>query len=455
MTKIAFIAASGNGISPLEQIMIKKGFTVYGSDISFDEGRDKNRKEALQKVGLNIIPQDGSGISPDIQTLYISSIINEANPDVVAAHKYGIPIKKRSDLLAEIFAQYKKGIAVGGTAGKTTTTAMIGYMLDTLGLRPCMVNGGMLCNFEGCEGLPNYIYNENTDYCVIEADESDGSIQKYRPYIGIINNISRDHTTIEKLIEYFSNFANHISHALIINKDCPLGSQIKSSSAKVVTFSTKDPSADIYATNIKAVKDGVEYELEGRKFKLNLIGTFNVANALSAIAACVMSGIDKFEAAKALEGFKGVKVRLEKIGTTQNDITIYNDFAHNPRKLEASISALKEHPGRVIAMYQPHTPFSVTNNRAEISKVFADTLGTDDILIMQEIYELTPSDDISSNDVIEDVKKLGHKNAVFFKTREPLREFILNHAQKGDKIVIMGAHDNSLADFSRELYSLL
>lgn len=455
MKKIAFCGASGNGISPLEQIMIKKGCEVYGSDLSFDEGRDQDRKEALQKVGLHIIPQNGSGITPDMEALYVSSIINEENPDVKAARKYGIPIKKRSDLLCELFSQYDKGIAVGGTAGKTTTTAMIGYILDTLGHRPCMINGGMLCNYQNNPGMPNYLYYDDSRYCVIEADESDGSIQKYHPYIGIINNISHDHTSMEKLIEYFSNFATHIQHALIINKDCPVGSKITAPAAQTLSFSMKDPAADFYASNIRAVKDGVEYELDGRAFRLGIIGTFNVANALSAIAACTAAGVDKFEAAKALEGFTGVKVRLEKIGTSAKDITVYNDFAHNPGKLAASISALKEHPGRVIAMYQPHTPFSVTNTRAEMAPALVSVLEQDDILVMQEIYELTPKDTISSNDVVEDVKKLGHGKAAFFKTRTPLKEFILQNARPGDRIVIMGAHDNSLADFSRELLSLL
>ena len=144
MKKIAFCAAAGNGISPLEQIMIKKGYEVYGSDSSFDEGLNQDRKAALESVGLKIVPQDGSAVFPDTECLYISSIINEENPDIKAARKYNVPVKKRSDLLEEIFSGYAKGIAVGGTAGKTTTTAMIGYILDRLGQKPCMINGGML-----------------------------------------------------------------------------------------------------------------------------------------------------------------------------------------------------------------------------------------------------------------------------------------------------------------------
>ena len=245
MKKIAFCAAAGNGISPLEQIMIKKGYEVYGSDSSFDEGLNQDRKAALESVGLKIVPQDGSAVFPDTECLYISSIINEENPDIKAARKYNVPVKKRSDLLEEIFSGYAKGIAVGGTAGKTTTTAMIGYILDRLGQKPCMINGGMLCNYEDRPGLPNYLYNES-DVCVIEADESDGSIQKYHPYIGIVNNISHDHTSMEKLVEYFTNFASHVQYALIVNYDCPLTRSL-TSPKKTFSFSIKDSHADNFA----------------------------------------------------------------------------------------------------------------------------------------------------------------------------------------------------------------
>lgn len=449
MKKIAFCGAAGNGISPLEQIMLKKGYTVYGSDRGFDEGKDADRRQALESVGLKIIPQDGSGITPDIECVYASAALNEENPDIKAARKFNIPVKSRSDLLEEIFHTYAKGIAVGGTAGKTTTTAMIGYILDVLGQKPTMINGGMLCNYTNNSGLANYLYN-NGEVCVIEADESDGSIRKYHPYIGLVNNISHDHTSIEKLVEYFSVFASHITHALVVNYDCPRARKLQSP-ARIFTYSILDSQADLYANNIKAVEDGIEYSIEGRKFRLNLIGKFNVSNALAAISACMMLGLDKFAAAQALEGFSGVKVRLEKIGS-KNGITIYNDFAHNPSKIEASLAALKDHPGRIIAMYQPHTPFSAVNTGDEVADAVAKVLAPEDIMLMQEIYELTPQDvGVSSANIINRIKQSGHNNALFLPHKDDTRKFIRENAKTGDRIVIMGAHDNSLADFSREL----
>ena len=453
MKKIAFCGAAGNGISPLEQIMIKKGYEVYGSDRSFDEGKDTDRRLALESVGLKIIPQDGSGITQDMECVYASAALDENNPDIKAARRYNISVKSRSDLLEEIFHTYPKGIAVGGTAGKTTTTAMIGYVLDVLGQKPTMINGGMLCNYSHNPGLQNYLYNDG-ESCVIEADESDGSIKKYRPYIGLVNNISHDHTSIEKLVEYFSAFASHVTHALVVNYDCPRARELNSP-VKKFTYSIGNDNADLTAKDVKAIENGIEYKLDGQTFHLNLIGKFNVSNALAAISACIMLGLDKFAAARALEGFNGVKVRLEKIGS-RNGITVYNDFAHNPSKIEASLQALKDHPGRIIAMYQPHTPFSAVNTGDEVAEAVAKVLAPEDIMIMQEIYELTEKDvGITSANIINRIKENGHKNALFLPHKEDTREFIKKNVRPGDRVVIMGAHDNSLADFSRELLQVV
>lgn len=447
MKKIVFSGASGNGISPLEQIMVLKGYSVYGTDYSFDIGKDAKRKQALADAGIKIVPQDGSAITDDVEFLCVSAAIKDSNPDVKKAKEKNIPIKFRSDLLKDIFSQYLYGIAVGGTAGKTTTTAMMGYVLQTLNRKPCMINGGALCNFQNQKGIPNYIYNEG-DICVIEADESDGSITKYQPFVGIINNISHDHTSMEQLMEYFASFATN-SKNIVINLDCPNASKITHTSYK--TFSTKDPKADFYVSNIKATPTGVEYVFQGKTFHLQMLGAFNVSNALATISACSFLGIDPLICAKTLEGFLGIKTRLEKIGT-KNNITIYNDFAHNPSKIRASLEALKSYDGRIIAMYQPHTPFSAINTGSEMAQEIADVLEENDVMILQEIYELTKDDiGITSDNIVKEIVNNGHKNAFFLPTKADTKNYIINNAKSGDRIIIMGAHDNSLADFCKEL----
>ncbi len=450
MTKICFCGISGNGMSPLAQILSLKGYEVYGSDRSFDAGRDSKNKQALLDMGIKLIPQDGSGITADMQTVYVSAALDENNPDIKAARALNIPVKKRSDLLAELFHQYPFGIAVGGTSGKTTTTAMIGYILDMLGQKPCLINGGMLRNYELLKGLPNFIYNQDK-FCVIEADESDGSICKYRPTVALINNISHDHTSMENLISYFQTFADNTKGAIVVNADCKLSNDLKHD--RKITFSVKDPSADFFATDIKCLPEGVQYSFRGENFRLHLFGAFNVSNALAAIAVCSETGIDPLTAAKTLEGFSGIKRRLEIVGTNSRGITLIDDFAHNPSKIASSLSALKEYPRRLLVMYQSHSPFSAFNTGNEVAAEVARVLGPDDIFIMPEVYMLDKNVDkgITAENIVNAAKKNGLKNAYFLDTRENVHKFILENAKDGDCVVIMGARDNSLPDFSRQL----
>lgn len=289
MTKICFCGISGNGMSPLAQIMSLKGCEVYGSDRNFDAGRDGKNRQALLNMNIKLVSQDGSGITADTETVYVSAALDENNPDIKAARALNIPVKQRSDLLAEVFHGYPFGIAVGGTSGKTTTTAMIGYIFDMLGQKPCLVNGGMLRNYEQLKGLPNFIYNEDK-FCIIEADESDGSICKYHPQIALVNNISHDHTSMENLIGYFQTFADNTKGTLVVNGDCELTRNLKHD--RKTTFSVKDPAADFFADGIKCLPDGVEYNFRGQTFRLNLFGAFNVSNALAAIAVCAETGLD-------------------------------------------------------------------------------------------------------------------------------------------------------------------
>ena len=465
MAKIGFCAVSGNGMSPLAQIMKLSGDEVYGSDLSFDEGRDAFRKQALTNVGIILRPQNGSMIENDnIERLIVSSAISDNNPDIIAAQNKGIKIQKRSELLAELFHNYPKNIAVGGTCGKSTTTAMIGYILDKLKQNPCMINGAFLKNYADTSGLPNFIYNHG-DICVIEADESDGSIRNYHSFLGIINNISHDHEPLEVLMEYFQTFADKCQ-TLLINADCPNTTKIKH--PHILSFGIQNKNADFYAYDIEVQPLSVSYKLNNTSYKLPLIGRFNIYNALAAIATCSTLGISPHDAAKTLESFQGVQRRLELIGTknnisvfldfveligTKNNISVFLDFAHNAGKIEASLSALKEFSGRLIVMYQSHKPMSARTTGEEDGIVFGKYIQSDDILLMPEIYMRDPiqDSDISGLNLIEYAKNNGVKNAHFLPTKEEIRQFILNNAQAGDRIVIMGARDNSLPQFSRDI----
>lgn len=454
MKKVSFCGISGSGMSAIAQILKLSGYDVQGSDRNFDLNRDLQNRQALESIGIKIFPQDGSAVSADLDFLCASTAVEDTIPDVKAAKEKSVEIKTRPVLLSEIFHGYKYGIAVAGTSGKTTTAAMLGYILDKAGKKPCLINGGLLRDYENNAGIPNIIYNKG-DICVVEADESNGSIDLYNPYISIINNISHDHKSIEELINLFQNLSNRTEQALIINSDYETCRQLKHK-ANVLTFSLKNSSADFYAENIIPLPAGTQYTFNGKTFNLKLIGRFNVANALAAIAAAGLLGVDKLTAAQILQNFSGTKRRLEVIGK-KNDITIIDDFAHNPDKIKASVSALRQYSGRLLLMFQPHGFGPMRSMGKEIIESFVENMNPEDILLIPEIFFVggTVTKDISSADLIDYARKLGRKNAYFCTDKNAAADFLVKEAKKGDRIVIMGARDNSLTDLCQQILKRL
>lgn len=448
MKIVSFCGISGSGMSALAQVLKAKGYEVRGSDRSFDQGKDLKNKKALESLGIKIFKQDGSAIDKDTDFLYVSTAIEESIADVKKALDLGVQIKKRSDLLNEIFSSYSYGVAVGGTSGKTTLTAMIGYILDKAGKKPTVINGGILKDYENQKGIANVILNDG-DIAVIEADESDGSIEKYTPYIGIVNNITIDHKPINELKKLFHDFVCRAKFG-IINLDCENSKELLSLK-NVKTFSISNKNADVYLHHITPLKDGVSYQLKDKTFRLKLIGAFNVSNAAAAILATSILGVDMFEAAKILQNFSGTRRRLDVVAQ-KNGITFIDDFAHNPDKVNASMSALEEYDGRIIVMFQPHGFSPMRMMGKQIIESFSKTFKKEDILFMPEIFYTGGSvnKDISSKDLIDYAQSLG-LNAHFFENREQIKNEIIKMAQKGDRIVIMGARDNSLTDFCKSI----
>ena len=454
MRQVSFCGISGSGMSALAQVLKLKGFDVSGSDRSFDCGKDTKSKKALEEIGIKIFPQDGSAISKSTDCLYVSTAVEDTIPDIKKAKDLGVDIKKRSDLLAEIFNLAKYGIAVGGTSGKTTVTAMIGFILDQLNYKPVMINGGLLKNYENKQGIPNVILNDNSEICVIEADESDGSIEKYYPYIAVVNNISIDHKPIAELQHLFTTFVEKASKGAVVNLDCK-NSEVLLNKKNVVTFSIKNQKADVYVYDIFPLQNAIEYKLNRATYRLNLTGAFNVANAACAIAVCKIMGIKEDVAAKTLEGFVGTKRRLDVIGV-KKQITVIDDFAHNPDKVAASMSALRDYDGRLLIMFQPHGFAPMRMMGRDIMDSFARFMKKEDILFMPEIFYAGGSvtRDISSKDLVDYAKKIG-VNAEFYQTRDEIKNRFLSLAEAGDRIVVMGARDNSLPDFCEDILERL
>lgn len=454
MKKIGFCAIAGSGMSALAQVLKHQNNDIYGSDRSFDQGKEQKNKQALENIGIKIFPQDGSMLDKDFSVLYASTAVEDTIPDIKRAKELGIPVKRRSDLLAEIFASYKYNIAVGGTSGKSTVTAMIGYILDKAAMNPLVINGALLKNYEDKVGIPNIIWG-NGEYCVIEADESDGSIEKYTPYISIVNNITLDHKSIDELKDLFGDFIKRAKHGAVINKDCENSSDLLTLRPNTITFSIKDSSADFYAENITAIPNGTTYTFRNQTYSLNLIGKFNVLNAMCAVACCSLLGINAEVSCEILQTFLGTKRRLEVLGVA-NNITVIDDFAHNPDKVNASMSALKSYSGRLLIMFQPHGFSPMRLMGKEIMDSFIQYMSSDDILLIPEIYFAggTVKRDISSKDLVNYARR-HNTNALFFETRDTLKQHLLDIARAGDRIVLMGARDNSITDMGLEILEKL
>ena len=454
MKKYFFCGIGGSGMSSLALALKHKGNEICGSDRSRDAGLYAEKFEALKKQGIVLYPQNGEGIDEKTDCLIVSSAVEETIPDVIKARELNVPVRTRAQLLADFFHEHN-GIAVGGTSGKTTTTGMIGHILKESGLDPNVINGGVMLNYPDSLGLGNVIAG-NGSFCVIEADESDGSIELYRPAVSVVTSISLDHKPIEELKVLFGDFVERASVGAVLNADNLDTIMLKERNSNVLTFSVRETDADLKAENITPQENGVTFTLDGERIFLPVIGRHNVANALAAIASVEMIGITRAQAVQALSSFKGIHRRLETVGVTKKEITVIDDFAHNPEKIAASLAALKEYDGRLIVIYQPHGFKPTKMMRSGIEEAFDKGLSLDDTLIMQEIYYAggTAQQDISSADLIKDLEKTG-KRVHFMPNRKKIISLVKGLAAKGDRIVVMGARDETLSDFARDIYEAI
>ena len=354
-----FCGIGGSGMSALAVIFARKGFRVLGSDRSRDQGQSPDKFAALEKLGILLSPQNGSGLNPSVDALIVSSAVEDSIPDVAAAKAQGIPIYKRAELLAEIFNESETGISVAGTSGKSTVTGMIATILAETGYDPTVMNGGMICNFmvQGHDGLANMRVGKG-DAFVTETDESDGSIALYNPAVAVLNNVALDHKTMEELDKLFGDFVARASRAVILNyDDARVRGFSQRARAPIYSFSLTDSTATLYAVDFKSAASSISFSVveDGQSYPvtLNVPGQHNVANALSALCSARAVGIPMEKAVKALAQFTGIKRRLEIIGEKKG-ITVIDDFGHNPDKISATLKTLKEFRGRLIVIFQPH-----------------------------------------------------------------------------------------------------
>jgi UDP-N-acetylmuramate--alanine ligase len=457
-----FCGIGGSGMLPLALILRAKGIEVSGSDRARDQGRTPQKFEFLEARGIRFYPQDGSGVTNPEAIIVTSTAVEATVPDVAAAQRIGARLMIRAELLADLFNAAPVAIGVAGTSGKSTTTGMIGWILHETGRDPTVMNGAVMTNFVTQDALFASAIVGNSGIFVSEVDESDGSIARYNPRIAVLNNISLDHKSMDELRRLFRDYVGN-AETTVLNLDneesAVLGAQLAPD--KVITYSLHDPRADLLASNLTPAPDGISFDVTertgGKRFHAKLIvpGRHNVANALAAIGAARGAGVSIAESVKALATFKGVRRRLETVGNA-NDVVVIDDFAHNPDKIAATLTTLHDFPGRLLVMFQPHGFNPLRLMRNEFIACFTENLAPDDVLVMPEpvYFGGTVEKNISSADITHEIGGRG-RHAFAFPDRADCGAKLLELARPGDRIVIMGARDDTLTQFAQELLTEL
>lgn len=427
---IHFIGIGGSGMCPIAEILLNKGYNISGSDNYISDTLKR-----IIDMGIKVFTQHSSQNVSNAELIVYSAAIKEDNPERIAAAKKGIPCIERSVMLGILCSKYKNTIAVSGTHGKTTTTAMITQILTMAKKDPSAIIGGKLPFING-----NSRCGES-DIMVCEACEYVDSFLQITPSVAVITNIEADHLdyfkTLENVINSFNKFALKTSKFLFINGDDKNSVlACKNVNAKVLRFGLSS-SNDYYAENIseKDIAFPGFTLMKGKEklvdIKLSVPGRYNIYNAVAAAAVSHCLGISCNIIAQSLNKFTGVHRRFEVLGT-KNDITVADDFAHHPTEIESVLKASSKMGfKRVVAVFQPHT-YSRT---AAFLDDFAKALSIADICVLSEILAVRETNiyNVKSEDLAQKLK-----NCICLRTFEEITDCVEKIAKPGDLILTMG-----------------
>ena len=452
-----FCGIGGSGMLPLAMIVQARGCLIEGSDRSRDQGRTPEKFAWLEAHGVTLHPQDGSGVTRAGQTVVATGAIEDTVPDIGAAKRAGARIVTRPELLSQLFNAAPASIGVAGTSGKSTITGMIAWILHQAGRSPTVMNGAVMKNFADADHPFASALIGGPDLFVSEVDESDGSIGRYNPTVAVVSNISLDHKSMEELRDLFGGFTGRAAKAVLNLDNLETRALARSLPAdKVITFALGEESATLNAHEFEPLPTGMRFsltELGGAKHAvvLSVPGAHNVA-ALGAVRAI---GVPLAEAVAALETFAGIRRRMEIVGTAAG-VTVIDDFAHNPDKIAATLKTLHAFDGRLLILFQPHGFGPLRLMQREFIEGFAGLMRADDVLLMPEpvYFGGTTDRSVGSEDIASGVRAAG-RNAEALATREACGDRLVELARPGDRIIVMGARDDTLSDFAAGLLKRL
>jgi UDP-N-acetylmuramate--alanine ligase len=451
-----YAGVGGSGMSALAQFQVMSGGKASGSDRGFDRDQRPEARAQLERLGVTIHPQDGSGVrGADCAALVVSTAVEDTVPDVAEARAKGVPIVHRSQLLAH-FVETMRTIAVSGTSGKSTVAAMVFEILRGTGHDPSVITGGDL-ELLRAEGLWGNAWRGKGDLLVVEADESDGSLVRYVPAIGVVLNLQKDHKPEADVLAMFETFVARTREALVLGEGenlAALAAAARARGLRTTTFGS-GAGAEVRSRDgsVELGPDASAFEVDGMAFTLPAPGRHNVENALAAIAAARVVGVATEACVAPLAAFRGVGRRFQAVGSAFG-VEVIDDFAHNPAKLAAALATARLRArgrapggkdGRVIAVYQPHGFGPTRFLRDDFVETFAAELRPADRLWLLEIFYAggTAQRDFSAAEIAIQVRNRG-ADAAFAPSRAKLVDAIAAEASPGDVVLVMGARDPSL-----------
>jgi len=443
-----FIGVAGAGMSAIAQYLAGNGKTVKGSDRLFNFEENNHTRTQLENEHIACFLQDGSGIDEHTEAIIISTAIEDTNIEIVKAKSLNIPIILRADLLAAI-CKSKRTIAIAGTSGKSTTTAMLFHILHSNGINPSLITGAGLASLQQ-EGKIGNAYCGKSDWLLIEADESDGTLVKYKPEIGLLLSIDKDHKELEELFTIFETFKNNCKQSFIVNQSHTLAKRFSKNIQVDFGNHTR-----FEGTHFQQQGFHITFEVQNLICKIPTIGIHNMENALACMAVADLLGVNIAQCISALANYEGIYRRHQLLGIKKG-ITVIDDYAHNPAKIAASIKACQPVAKKLIAWFQPHGYGPTRFIRKELVTEIASSLRPQDEIWMSEIYYAggTAVKDISANDLIQDLKALG-VHAYFVEERTKLFEQLLPTLTDDTVLLLMGARDPSLEKFSKSVYEMI
>jgi UDP-N-acetylmuramate--alanine ligase len=444
---IHFVGIGGSGMSGIAEVLLNLGYRISGSDLA-----DSAVTQRLASLGARIALGHQAENIAGADALVTSTAVANNNPEVIAARQARIPVVPRAVMLAELM-RLKRGIAVAGTHGKTTTTSLVASVLAAGGLDPTFVIGGRLTAAGANAGLGQ------GDFIVVEADESDASFLNLLPVMAIITNIDADHMDtyghdLAKLKSAFVEFTQRLpfyGSAIVCADDANVREIIPFISRPVTTYGMS-PDAQVVATNVKAIGTRMQFdvrrqtregELSPFAVSLNLPGVHNVLNALAAIAVATELGVSDAAIAQGLSEFKGVGRRFTQIGDFTakkgGKFRVVDDYGHHPVEMAATLAAARgAWPNRrVVLAFQPHR---YTRTR-DCFEDFVNVLGSADAVLLTEVYAAGEPPLVAADGraLARGVRVAGKVEPLFVEDVAAMPEAILNFAQDGDVVIVMGA----------------